>query len=808
MRDRYVVPPERLRRTWDPASLGFATTEELPELEGLVGQEQAVQALQFGLSFRSPGYNIYVAGPSGTGKTSYTTSLVRERAALEQAPSDWIYVYNFENPDEPLAIALPAGWAPTFAQEMDEFVRDAQKIAGRALGSKEHQSRREELIHALHRQVEQVMRDLEQMAADRQFGLTQTEQGLMPVPLLDGQPMTEEQFGALPGEKRREMTANAQEIQRAVMEARHRTWEVEKAVRAELQRLDREVAGSALGPTIEDLMVKYASIPDLVAWLKRMAAEVIGPSIPESAGQDEDQVAAAAEHPLAERRREDPFSRFRVNVLVAQPPQGVAPVVVEPNPTYVNLFGKAEYVTPRNGDEGARHMQIKAGAVHRANGGYLILQAADLLASPHAWDALKRALSFREARIEAPAVENRIVPVEMLRPQPIPLDLKVILIGSSQLYHALYSMDEGFRKQFKFKAEFDLTMEADEHNVAGYASFVGRVCRREGLRHMTAAGVAQVLAHSHRLSEDQSKLSARFNDVVEVIYEANAWAGQENAKVVDASHVKQAIIAKASRAALPEQHQAERIRRGDILVAVSGKVVGQVNGLTVMSTGDYRFGSPSRITARAYMGQKGILHIEREVEMSGQIHDKGLFTLAGYLGDRFAHNKPLTFSASIAFEQTYMPIDGDSASSAELFALLSALSDLPIDQGIAVTGSVNQRGEIQPIGGVNEKIEGFFRVCTQLGLTGSQGVIIPQQNVRNLQLRDDVVEAIEAGRFNLWAIDSIEQGIELLTGVPAGQREADGRYTPGSVFDRVDRRIEHLARQFAHWNRGAMGSLE
>jgi len=803
MKHRLAVPPQELRRTWDPSALDFATTAELPELEGLVGQEQAVRALEFGLSIRSPGYNIYVAGPSGTGKTSYTSQLVRGRAAAEPVASDWIYVHNFERPDEPLAIALPAGTAPTFAQEMEEVIHDAQRATGRVLSSREHQNQREELMRRVRKHAESMMEELERAAEDQGFGLTQTERGLMPVPLLNGQPMSEEQYDALPPEQRRERSERAQEIQRAIAEATRRTWEMERAVRAELKKMDRQAASQVVSPMITLLKERYKAIPRLVEWLNRAAHELIGPSIPDQSGPEDMEEAAAADmRIMASRRQIDPFVRFRVNVFVHRRSKNGAPTVIEPNPTYANLFGKAEYVTNQNEDPDDGFLQIKAGAIHRANGGYLILQAADLLSSPYAWEALKRALIMREARIEAPGQENRIMPVETVRPQPIPLDVKVILIGSSQIYQALYAMDEAFRKQFKFKAEFDVAMAVNELAVQGYATFISQVCRREKLRHLTADGVCRVLEHSHRLSDDQTKLSARFNEVVEVIYEANAWASREGSDLVRGDHVARAIAEKAARSSLSEQHLLEMIQRGTILFDVAGQVVGQVNGLTVMDLGDYSFGSPSRITARVFMGQKGILHIEREIEMSGQIHDKGLFTLTGFLGDRFAQDKPLAFSASIAFEQTYVPVDGDSASSTELYALLSALADVPIEQGIAVTGSVNQRGEIQPIGGVNEKVEGFFRVCRLLGLTGRQGVMIPKQNLPNLVLSDEVVDAVAAGQFHIWAVGTIEEGIEILTGIPAGQREADGRYTPGSLFERVDRRIEQLARRLYAWNRG------
>lgn len=802
MKERLAVPLEQLCRTWDLGSLGFKTTEELPVLEGLVGQERAVAALQFGLAMRSPGYGIYVAGPSGTGKTSYTKALTRSFASTQPVPQDWVYVHNFDHPDEPLALALPTGMATTFAGEMDELIRDARALSGQALNSEEYRKSREELVRQVRMEMAAIAEQIESMARQTGFALTRSEQGLVPVPVLKGQPITQEQFEELPPESRREIGDRAQAIQSAIAEAGRKTADLEKSLQGQLRDLDQRVAQGALAPAIKHLRDRYKHLPQVVDWLRRVEQEMVGSTVPENAeNAAADEAAAAAEIPQMglRKRRLDPFARFRVNVFVIRHKKTGAPVVVETNPTYQNLFGKAEYFNVGDGplDDVATH--IKAGAIHRANGGYLILQAADVLRSPYSWEALKRALSAHEVRIEALGQENRVLPLEVVRPQPIPLDVKVILIGSSGIYHLLYSQDDAFRKLFKLKAEFDVAIEATERNVKGYAGFIALVCRRDGLKHFTADAVVAVIEQGHRLAEDQTKLSARFNEVVEVIYESNAWAEQEGSPFVEARHVRRAIRERALRSALPEMRLQEMIERGTILFDVDGAVVGQVNGLTVMNIGDYSFGSPSRITARVFMGQKGILHIEREIAMSGQIHDKGLFTLTGYLGDRFAQDKPLAFSASVAFEQTYVPVDGDSASSTELYALLSALADVPIDQGIAVTGSVNQRGQVQPIGGANEKIEGFFRVCQSLGLTGRQGVMIPRRNLPNLALPQDVLDAVRAGQFHIWAVSTIEEGIEILTGVPAGKRGVDGKYTPGSLFDRVDRRITDFARRLQEW---------
>lgn len=808
MRERCAVAPEQLRRSWDPEKLDFENTGQLPDLEGLVGQTRAVQALEFGLTIKAPGYNIYVAGPPGTGKTSYTRTLVRRRAAQEPTPDDWVYVYNFDRPDEPRAIWLPAGLGPAFARDVEELLADARTAVIRALESKEHREQREGLVRQAKEQMAQVVAGLEEAARRQGFVVAQTEQGYVPVPVLQGQPLSPQEISKLSEEEQRRIAARAEEVQEVIVQAGRSVWELEKSLQQGLRELDRQVARAALAPVVDRAQARYAGLEKVVEWLDRVEQELVAllpqlvrgnsPGSEPLPGGDE---AGSAAVPARSPVRTDPLARFRVNVFVTRDGQEGAPVVVETNPIYTNLFGKVEYAGGREGTFQTDVTRIKAGALHRANGGYLILQAADLLPAPFAWDALKRALTNQEARIEPAGQEVRLVPLETLRPEPIPLDVKVILIGNPGIYHLLYGSDETFRKLFKLKAEFDVVMPADRNNVKGYAHFVARVCRRDGLRHFTAGAVARVLEHSHRLAEDQAKLSARFNEIVELIYEANAWAATTGAELVGPEQVERALRAKAERSGLPEERTRELIERGVILVDVKGQVVGQVNGLTVMQLGDYRFGAPSRITARTYMGEQGILHIEREIQMSGQIHDKGVLTLSGFLGDRFAQDKPLSLSASIAFEQTYVPVDGDSASSTELYALLSSLSGLGIDQGIAVTGSVNQRGQIQPIGGVNEKIEGWFHVCKAKGLTAGQGVLIPRQNLCNLALAPEVVAAVAEGRFHVWAVSTIEEGIEILTGVPAGERLPGGGYTPDSVFDRVNRRISELATTLARFGR-------
>ena len=800
MKERCRVAPEQLKRVWAPETLGIRSTEELPPLEGLVGQERAVEALLFGLEMKAPGYNIFVAGPPGTGKTSYTRNLVGRRAG-EQAPGeDWVYVHNFDRPDEPRALALPTGQGPAFAKDVGELAADAWGAIARTLESREHEERRERVVAAVRSHMAEVAVSLQETARRQGFLVSQTEQGFMAVPLVKGQPLSPENEAELTETERQAITARAAPVREAIAGASRQLYELEKAVRDRIRQLDQEAAMAALTPMLDRVRSRYGGQEGVLAYLERAGLELLEHLEAMKGGGEAEGPPTLI--PGLRLRWPDPRARLKVNIFVTRDGERGAPVVLEPHPSYTNLFGKVDYTA----SDGFDITQIKSGAVHRANGGYLILNALDVLQSPFAWDALKRALLGSEARIEAAGQELRLVPVETVRPEPIPLQVKVILIGSPYVYQMLHQADEAFRKLFKLAAEFDVAMPATPANVQGFAGFLAHLVRRDGLLPLDAGAIARVLEYSQRLSEDQAKLSARFNDLVEAVYEAHAWAKREAAASIGAGHVDRAIEHKRERRGLAHDQALEMITRDVILVDVQGGVVGQVNALTVMTTGDTRFGAPSRITARVFMGGDGISHIEREIHLSGKIHDKGLLTLQGFLGDRFARRRPLIFSASIAFEQTYGPVDGDSASSTELYALLSALAELPIDQGIAVTGSVNQRGQVQPIGGINEKIEGFYRVCAAKGLTGKQGVMMPRANLANLALSEEVIAAVRAGRFGIWAVATIEEGIEILTGLAAGEPLPEGGWTPGSVFDRVDRRLEQLAHAYAAFGKQSQTS--
>ena len=787
LRARREVSADQVRWTCQPDALPFTTTDDLPPGESIVGQDRAVRSLDFGLTVPQPGYNMFVAGPIGTGRTTYTQSKVARVAAGRSAPSDWIYVHNFQQPDQPIAIALPPGQGARFRREIERLVEELRDSIRKLFASETFEAKRSGVIQSFEQQANSLWRDLEQEARRLGFALQRTPMGIVTVPVsASGDPLGDEQLSQLTAPHRQELERRARALQENVGDATRKVRGIEREAKEALQELERSAVLSVASHAVEALKQYYADHPRIVAWLDRFLTDVV-----ERHDDFKDEGDQQPQLPfLAPRRGE--FTRYRVNLLIDNSQTQGAPVVYESNPTYYNLFGKSEY----RGEFGAivtDFTMIKPGALHRANGGYLILQARDVLTSPLSWEGLKRALKSREIRIENIGEQYGLFPTATLRSEPIALDVKVILIGAPLIYHLLYQYDDDFPKLFKIKADFDVDIDRTDAGLVEYARAIGTICKREGLLPFDRSAVARTLEQSARIAEDQHRLSMRFNEMVDVIYEASAWAKSEGASVVSAPHVRRAIDERIRRSNRVEERIRNLIREGQILVSVDGGVQGQVNGLSVLVLGDYAFGRPTRITARTYVGGRGVVNIERETQMSGRIHAKGVFTLAAYLGGKYAQRRPLSLNASLTFEQTYEEVDGDSAASTELYALLSDLSGLFIAQGIAVTGSVNQKGEIQPIGGVNEKVEGFFYVCKALGLTGHQGVMIPHQNLRNLMLNDEVTEAIHAGRFHIWAVHTIDEGLEVLTDVPAGDADAGGKFPEGTVNYLVSRRLDELA---------------
>ncbi len=797
-RARHRVPADQVRWTCAPEDLPFETTAGLAIEDSIVGQDRAVRALDFGLSVPQPGYNIFVSGPTGTGRTTYTLSQVTRIAAAQPVPFDWVYVHNFQQPDQPLAISLPPGEGSRLRRDIDHLIEELKDSIRKLFASETFEAKRSGLLHSFEQRAGAIWRELEQEARRLGFALQRTPMGIVTIPVgPSGDPLADEQLQQLGAAHRDELERRARALQESVAEATRKVRTIEREAREALQDLERSAVRSVASVAIEPLRQRYADHPKIVAWLDAFLTDVVE-------RHDDFKEDGEPHPPLPLPLRRPDFTRYRVNLFIDHSKTTGAPVVFESNPTYYNLLGKVEY----RGEFGALvtdFTMIKPGALHRANGGYLILQARDVLLAPLAWEALKRALKSREVRIENIAEQYGLVPTASLRPEPIPLDVKVIVIGGTLLYHLLYLLDDDFAKLFKIKSDFDVDIERTPETMVQYCQALGTICRRQGLLPFDRTAVARTLEQSARLAEHQRRLSMRFNEVVDVLYEASAWARREGAAVVTAAHVRRAIEERIYRSNRIEERIRQLIREGQLLVSVDGAVVGQVNGLSVLQLGDYAFGRPTRITARTYVGGRGVVNIERETQLSGRIHTKGVFTLAAYLGGKYAQQRPLSMSASITFEQTYEEVEGDSASSTELYALLSDLAGVPIDQGIAVTGSVNQKGEVQPIGGVNEKIEGFYYTCKALGLTGRQGVLIPYQNLPNLMLNEEVTEAIRAGQFHIWAVRTIDEGLEVLTRMPAGEADATGAFPDGTLNALVSKRLGELAdrlRRFGPLARG------
>lgn len=775
----------KVRATCDPSELDFETTAELPSLSEIIGQPRATEALRFGVDIESFGYNIFALGPPGTGKMSFVKGMLEEVAKSKPVPDDWCYVYNFSEPHRPKALRLPAGMGNEFKRDMERLIEHLKREIVRVFESEEYQRQRQEVVNALQRERDEVLTALERRARELGFAIIGTPAGPMPAPLLGNAIMTPEQFMQLPEPIKEQIEKYRRELLSEIQTVMRDLGKREREARQQLEELDKKVAVLAVGHVISDLLEKYSQYEQVVDYLRQVQEDVINNV---DAFRTAAQQEGAQAHPLAAAI----FDRYKVNVLVDNSNLKGAPVIVETNPTYYNLVGRIEYRLEM-GAFVAHFTMIKPGALHRANGGYLILDAKALLSNPFSWDALKRALNDRQIRIEEPGEAFRLISIASLNPEPIPLNVKVVLVGSPWLYYLLQAFDEDFRGLFKVKADFDVVMDKTKDNVRKYAMFIASRCAEENLKPFDRTAVAKVIEYSCRLVSDQRKLSTHFASICDILREANYWASCNGREVVTADDVKTAIEKRVYRVNLIEERLLEMFKDGTLLVDVEGERVGTVNGLAVVDLGDHVFGKPTRITARTFLGRGSVVNIEREVAMSGRIHSKAVMILAGYLRGKYAQDKPLSIGAQLTFEQLYDEIEGDSASAAELYALLSSISGVPIKQGIAVTGSVNQHGEIQPVGGVTYKVEGFFDVCRVKGLNGQQGVIIPKQNVHNLMLREDVVEAIEKGLFHIWAIGNIDDGVEVLMGIEAGERQPDGSYPEGTLHALVEKRLSEMA---------------
>jgi len=761
------LPAQQLRQRCDPAQFDFETTAELKDLNDVLGQERAVEAIRFGIGIQREGYNLFALGPSGTGKRTTIRQFLDQRAATEQTPPDLCYVNNFEQPHKPHLLQLPPGMGSVLRKDMEQLIEELRTSIPAAFESEEYRTRKQEVEEEFKERQEQAFGEVQKQAQERNIALIRTPVGLAFAPLKEGQVVSPDEFQKLPEEERKRVETDIEQLQGQLQDAIAQVRQWEREAREKVKELDREITMFAVGHLIDELRNKYAELPDVVTYLDAMQKDVI---------ENVDEFRQTEEAPqfmgipLPRSFIGPPqFRRYQVNVLVDHSESQGAPVVYEDHPTYNNLIGYIEHIA-QMGALVTDFNLIKPGALHRANGGYLILDARELLLQPYAWDALKRALRAREIRIESLAQALSLISTVSLEPEPVPLDVKVVLVGERLLYYLLYQYDPDFGELFKVEADFNEEMARTPENNLLYARLIATIARKEGLRPFDRAAVAQVIEHSARIAGDAEKLSVHLLGITDLLREADYYADTNGNGVVTAADVQRAIAAQIRRADRLRERVQEGIQRGTILIDTSGERVGQVNGLSVVALGNYAFGYPSRITARVRMGKGEVVDIEREVALGGPIHSKGVLILSSFLGARYAAERPLSLSASLVFEQSYSSVEGDSASLAELCALLSALADVPIKQSLAVTGSVDQYGRVQPIGGVNEKIEGFFDICKARGLTGEQGVIIPATNVQHLMLKQEVIEAVEAGQFHIYPVKTVDEGLELLTGIPAGER--------------------------------------
>jgi lon-related putative ATP-dependent protease len=782
------LAPEVLFRKCDPDTFAFNTTEDIPGMPGTIGQEKALKALDFGLSMDSTGFNIFALGESGTGKMTTIMTTLKEKAATETVPQDWCYVYNFKDPDTSIAISLDPGQGVVFQHEMDELIKTLRIEIPKAFESKEYEVQKGKIFEDFQQKQAEYFSRLDDEAKTRGFAVKRGPTGVLIVPIKEnGELVTKEEFEALDEKDRKKMEETGRMFQEKLNDVVRILREADKLVRDMLTKLERMIALDLIGPLVEVLKTKYSKYDKISQYLDDVKEEILS-------HLDEFRIQEEQPSPipfLKMPKGEPSFLKYTVNVIVNNSNCKGAPVIFESNPTYLNLFGRIEYRVSY-GMATTDFTMIKAGALHKANGGYLVIDTLDLFKNPFSYDALKRALKNKEIKIEDILEQYRMISTTGLKPEGVPLNTKVVLVGIPYIYYILYSLDEESRELFKVKADFDSRMDRTPETVLQYAGFIAHCQREEKLLPFDRTGVAAIIESSSRFADHQDKLSVKFSTIMDLMRESHYWAKKAESNVVKGEHVKKAQDEKILRVNRVEERMREMTLEDTIIVDTAGAKVGQVNGLAVLDFGDYSFGKPSRITAKTFAGKAGIVNIERETKMSGKIHEKAILIISSYLGSKYAVKSPISLSASITFEQLYEMIEGDSATCAELYALLSSISGVPLNQSFAVTGSMDQNGDVQPIGGVNQKIEGFFELCRMRGLDGSHGVIIPKRNAKHLVLRQEVVDAVQDGKFSVYTIDRMEEGLEILTGIPAGQLQEDGTYPEGTINRLVTKRLTEI----------------
>ena len=795
---KYAVPVERLRWVCSEDFFQFECTSDIEPLKEFIGQGRALDAIHFGLAVERTGYNLFLTGLTGTGKAATIKAslqrFIEERKVqgITYEIHDWCYVYNFEAPDMPRILRLPQGMGKSFATQMESLLKALKEEIPKTFGSEEYTRNKQEVMEEHQRKYQAAIDELEREAAGKNLVVQLSPMGAVVVPLEGGTPLSREEFLKRPEAERTEIESKRLEVMKKVDETYSYIRELEKTIGQKMKEIELKAGQFAIERPFADLFKTYAEYPEIISFLTEMRDYTL------TKLDMFMQTAQSPQLPISPALQAESFTAYKINVFVDNSSLSVPPVIFEPNPNWFNMFGKIER-RALMGTYVSDHMMIKAGAVQLANGGYLILNIRDVLLNGGVWEGLKRVIRAKEVRVEDPWDQFGFMAPQGMKAQPVPVAFKIVVMGEDAIYQLLTAYDEDFWEMFKVKADFDTQMERNEENLRSFACYVRSCCDDEKLLPFDRTGVCKILEYAVRATSNQDKISSRFGPLKDLLIEADYWAKNAQSQMINAEHVERAAQEKIHRLDLVAERIRQMITEGTIMVDVEGSVAGQVNGLSVYDLGIFSFGRPSRITAKTFLGRRGVINIERESQLSGRIHDKGVLILSGYLGSKYAQDKPLSLSASICFEQSYSGVEGDSASSTELYAILSSLSDTPVRQNIAVTGSVNQKGEIQPIGGVNQKIEGFFDVCKANGLTGEQGVMIPYQNIRHLMLREDVVKAVQDRQFHIYSVRNIDEGIEILTGIPSGQRQDDGAYPQGTVNYLVNRRLgeyAHLMKDF------------
>jgi predicted ATP-dependent protease len=778
----------------DPDLFDFETTEELDPLQQIIGQERATESLQFGMGMDRDGYNVFALGPGSTDKENLVHRFLEDRAAAEGVPNDWCYVYNFDHPHKPCALELPPGIASQFREDMDQFTDELQTALTAAFESEEYQTRRQVLEEQFQDEQQESLEELQEKAEEKGLTLLRTPAGFAFAPIRDGEVIPPNEIQKLPEEEREQLEEDVEELQSELQQMLRKVPAKQRDLREQIRELNQEIARLAARDLIQEIREKYADLEVIQDHLDAIKEDIVQniTDLVQRPGPDGNGYSAQLAQMQQAQQEEQMLQRYRVNDLIDHAESEHAPVVYEDNPTLQNLIGRIEY-RAQMGALLTDFTLIKQGALHRANGGYLILDIRKVLTEPMAWEALKRTLRSGEIRIRSLREAMGFVSTISLEPEPVPLDVKVVLLGERWFYYMLHALDPEFSDLFKVEADFNDQMDRSDKNQQLYARLLGSMIREMELFPLDRSGVLRIIEHSARMVDDGERLSTATRDIKDLLSESDYWARQNGGETISRTDIDNALEARRRRAGRIRERMQENILRDTIFIDTEGEVTGQINGLSVLQIGQDTFGKPNRITARVHLGKGDVVDIEREVELGGPIHSKGVLILSSFLGARYAEERPLSLSASLVFEQSYGGIEGDSASSAELYALLSAISEVPLKQSLAVTGSVNQHGQVQPIGGVNEKIEGFFEICRERGLTGNQGVLIPAANTKNLMLREEVAEAVENELFSIYPIQHIDQGMELLTGISMGKPLDDGSFPENSINHRVATALEERA---------------